>query len=110
LWDTVQNRPAGRDSCFGSTVTTSDSSSYVPQVGERFLGTVVKTTMFGAFVSLPPGGQGLLHITQIRKLYGGRPIKSIDDVIRVGDQIQVEIREIDERGKLSLMPVEVPGG
>jgi polyribonucleotide nucleotidyltransferase len=93
----------------GSTVTTSDSSSRVPQVGERFLGTVVKTTMFGAFVSLQPGSEGLLHITQIRKLYGGRPIKSIDDVIRVGDQIQVEIREIDERGKLSLMPVDVPG-
>jgi polyribonucleotide nucleotidyltransferase len=90
-------------------VTTSDGSSVVPQVGERFLGTVVKTTIFGAFVSLPPGSQGLLHITHIRKLYGGRPIKSIDDVIRVGDQIQVEIREIDERGKLSLIPVELSG-
>jgi polyribonucleotide nucleotidyltransferase len=86
-----------------------DGSSHVPQVGERFLGTVVKTTIFGAFVSLPPGSQGLLHITHIRKLHGGRPIKSIDDVIRVGDQVQVEIREIDERGKLSLIPVELSG-
>jgi polyribonucleotide nucleotidyltransferase len=90
-------------------VTTPDSSSYVPQVGERFLGTVVKTAIFGAFVSLPPGGTGLLHITQIRKLHGGRPIKNINDVINVGDEIQVEIREIDDHGKLSLMPVEGPG-
>jgi polyribonucleotide nucleotidyltransferase len=90
-------------------VTTSDSPSNVPQVGERFLGTVVKTTIFGAFVELSPGREGLLHISQIRKLYGGRPIKSVDELIRVGDKIQVEIREIDERGKLSLLPVAMPG-
>ena len=43
----------------------------MPEVGERFLGTVVKTTTFGAFVSLLPGKDGLLHISQIRKLHGG---------------------------------------
>ena len=79
----------------------------MPEVGERFLGTVVKTTTFGAFVSLLPGKDGLLHITQIRKLHGGRRIENIDDVIHIGDKIQVEIREIDDRGKLSLVPVEV---
>jgi polyribonucleotide nucleotidyltransferase len=76
-------------------------------VGERFLGTVVKTTTFGAFVSLLPGKDGLLHITQIRKLHGGARIDNIDDVVKVGDKIQVEIREVDDRGKLSLVPVEV---
>ena len=76
----------------------------MPEVGERFLGTVVKTTTFGAFVSLLPGKDGLLHITQIRKLHGGRRIENVDDVIHVGDKIQVEIREIDDRGKLSLVP------
>jgi polyribonucleotide nucleotidyltransferase len=76
-------------------------------VGERFLGTVVKTTTFGAFVSLLPGRDGLLHITQIRKLHGGARIDNVDDVIKVGDKIQVEIREVDDRGKLSLVPVEV---
>ena len=79
----------------------------MPEVGERFLGTVVKTTTFGAFVSLLPGKDGLLHITQIRKLHGGKRIENIDDVIHIGDKIQVEIREIDDRGKLSLVPVEV---
>ena len=79
----------------------------MPEVGERFLGTVVKTTTFGAFISLLPGKDGLLHITQIRKLHGGARIENVDDVIKVGDKIQVEIREIDDRGKLSLVPVEV---
>jgi polyribonucleotide nucleotidyltransferase len=83
------------------------ANPHMPEIGERFLGTVVKTTTFGAFVSLLPGKDGLLHITQVRKLHGGRRIENIDDVIKVGDKIQVEIREIDDRGKLSLVPVEV---
>ena len=83
------------------------ANPHVPEVGERFLGTVVKTTAFGAFVSLLPGKDGLLHITQIRKLHGGMRIENVDDVIKVGDKIQVEIREVDDRGKLSLVPVEV---
>jgi polyribonucleotide nucleotidyltransferase len=83
------------------------ANPHIPEVGERFLGTVVKTTTFGAFVSLLPGKDGLLHITQIRKLHGGARIENVDDVIKVGDKIQVEIREVDDRGKLSLVPVEV---
>src|SRR6201996_1612463 len=85
----------------------SIANPHMPEVGERFLGTVVKTTTFGAFVSLLPGKDGLLHITQIRKLHGGKRIENIDDVVHIGDKIQVEIREIDDRGKLSLVPVEV---
>ena len=83
------------------------ANPHIPEVGERFLGTVVKTTTFGAFISLLPGKDGLLHITQIRKLHGGARIDNVDDVIKVGDKIQVEIREVDDRGKLSLIPVEV---
>jgi polyribonucleotide nucleotidyltransferase len=85
----------------------SIANPHMPEVGERYLGTVVKTTTFGAFVSLLPGKDGLLHVSQIRKLHGGARIENIDDVIKVGDKIQVEIREIDDRGKLSLVPVEV---
>ncbi|HEY2315245.1 MAG TPA: polyribonucleotide nucleotidyltransferase [Streptosporangiaceae bacterium] len=83
------------------------ANPHIPEVGERFLGTVVKTTTFGAFISLLPGRDGLLHITQIRKLHGGQRIDNVDDVVKVGDKIQVEIREVDDRGKLSLVPVEV---
>ena len=77
----------------------------MPEVGERFLGTVVKTTTFGAFISLLPGKDGLLHISEVRKLVGGKRIDSVDDVVKVGQKIQVELKEIDPRGKLSLAAV-----
>lgn len=77
----------------------------MPEVGERYLGTVVKTTTFGAFVSLMPGKDGLLHISQIRKLAGGKRVENVEDVLGVGSKVQVEIAEIDSRGKLSLIPV-----
>jgi len=89
------------------TTINAIANPHMPEVGERFLGTVVKTTTFGAFISLLPGKDGLLHITQLRKLHGGARIDNVDDVVKVGDKIQVEIREIDDRGKLSLVPVEV---
>ncbi|HMC69527.1 MAG TPA: S1 RNA-binding domain-containing protein, partial [Mycobacteriales bacterium] len=81
----------------------------MPKVGERFLGTVVKTAAFGAFVSLLPGKDGLVHIS---KLGNGKRIGKVEDVVNVGDKIQVEIQEIDQRGKISLVPVQndVPAG
>ncbi|KRF42118.1 polyribonucleotide nucleotidyltransferase [Terrabacter sp. Soil811] len=81
----------------------------MPEVGERFLGTVVKTTTFGAFVSLLPGKDGLLHISEVRKLVGGKRIDSVDDVVKVGQKVQVELKEIDPRGKLSLAAVLAEG-
>ncbi len=77
----------------------------MPEVGERYLGTVVKTTNFGAFVSLLPGKDGLLHISKLRGLAGGRRVEAVEDVVAVGQKVQVEIAEIDDRGKLSLIPV-----
>jgi polyribonucleotide nucleotidyltransferase len=77
----------------------------MPEVGERYLGTVVKTTTFGAFVSLMPGKDGLLHVSQLRKIAGGKRVENVEDVVKVGDKLQVEIAEIDQRGKLSLIPV-----
>jgi polyribonucleotide nucleotidyltransferase len=69
------------------------------------MGTVVKTTTFGAFVSLVPGKDGLLHISQIRKMVGGKRVENVEDVLSVGQKVQVQISEIDPRGKLSLVPV-----
>jgi polyribonucleotide nucleotidyltransferase len=77
----------------------------LPEVGERYLGTVVKTTTFGAFVSLTPGKDGLLHISELRKLAGGKRVDNVEDVVSVGQKVQVEITKIDDRGKLSLAPV-----
>ena len=76
-----------------------------PEVGERYLGTVVKIAAFGAFVSLLPGKDGLLHISEVRKLAGGKRVENVEDVLGVGQKIQVEITKIDDRGKLSLAPV-----
>jgi polyribonucleotide nucleotidyltransferase len=79
----------------------------MPKVGERFLGTVVKTAAFGAFVSLLPGKDGLVHIS---KLGRGKRIGKVEDVVNVGDKLQVEIAEIDQRGKISLVLVEEEAG
>ncbi len=75
----------------------------LPKVGERFLGTVVKTAAFGAFVSLVPGKDGLVHIS---KLGNGKRIGKVEDVVKVGDKLRVEVTDIDNRGKISLIPVE----
>lgn len=76
-----------------------------PEVGEQFLGTVVKIATFGAFISLLPGKDGLLHVTEVRKLAGGKRVENVEDVLSVGQKILVKITKIDDRGKLSLEPV-----
>ncbi|MGA0568683.1 polyribonucleotide nucleotidyltransferase [Rathayibacter sp. KR2-224] len=76
-----------------------------PEVGDQFLGTVVKIATFGAFVSLLPGRDGLLHISEVRKLAGGKRVENVEDVLSVGQKILVEITKVDDRGKLSLQPV-----
>ncbi len=81
------------------------ANPHMPEIGERFVGTVVKTTSFGAFISLTPGKDGLLHISQVRRLVGGKRVEAVEDVLSVGQKVQVELAEIDPRGKLSLHAV-----
>ena len=76
-----------------------------PEVGEQFLGTVVKIATFGAFISLLPGKDGLLHVSEVRKLAGGKRVENVEDVLNVGQKLLVKITKIDDRGKLSLEPV-----
>jgi len=83
----------------------------LPKIGERFLGTVVKTTDFGAFVSLLPGRDGLVHISKLGK---GKRVAKVEDVVNVGDKLRVEIADIsaDNRGKgqkISLILVDEDG-
>jgi polyribonucleotide nucleotidyltransferase len=85
------------------------ANPHLPEVGERYLGTVVKTTNFGAFVSLTPGRDGLLHVSKMKALAGGKRVANPEDVVSVGQKIQVEIAEIDQRGKISLTPVVADG-
>nr|WP_241247617.1 MULTISPECIES: polyribonucleotide nucleotidyltransferase [Protofrankia] len=77
----------------------------LPEVGERYLGTIVKITIFGAFVSLTPGKDGLLHISKLKQLSGGKRVEKVEEVVQVGQKLQVEITDIDSRGKISLSPV-----
>jgi polyribonucleotide nucleotidyltransferase len=71
-------------------------------VGEHFTGTVVNTTTFGAFVNLVPGRDGLIHISKLGK---GKRLASVEDAVKVGDTIEVEVQDIDDRGKISLKPI-----
>ncbi len=81
------------------------ANPHVPTVGEKYEGKVVKTAAFGAFINLYPGKDGLLHISQLKKMAGGKRVEKVEDVLNVGDSVQVEINEIDPKGKLSLIPV-----
>ena len=83
----------------------ANANPQVPEIGERYLGTVVKTTTFGAFIYLTPGKDGLLHISELRKLNEGKRVTDVEDVLGVGQKVQVEITKVDDRGKLSLSPV-----
>ncbi|MBE6478510.1 MAG: polyribonucleotide nucleotidyltransferase [Propionibacteriaceae bacterium] len=87
------------------TMINAIANPTMPEMGERYLGTVVKLTSFGAFVSLLPGKDGLLHISKLRALNGGKRVEDAEDVLSVGQKLQVEITDIDDRGKLSLTPV-----
>jgi polyribonucleotide nucleotidyltransferase len=69
------------------------------QVGETYEGEVVNITKFGAFVNILPGRDGLLHIS---KMGGGKRIEKVEDVLALGDKVRVLVREIDDRGKVSL--------
>ena len=77
-------------------------------VGDKFNGSVVKLATFGAFVNLAPGKDGLLHISQIRKMHGGKRIENLEEVMKVGDKVEVVINEIDPKGKYSLVPANLP--
>ncbi len=78
----------------------------LPKAGDRYLGTVVKTAAFGAFISLVPGRDGLLHIS---KLGGGKRVDRVEDHLNVGDKVEVEIVDVDGRGKVYLDLVRPEG-
>ena len=81
----------------------------VPMAGERYYGTVVKTADFGAFVSLTPGSDGLLHISKLPKTEGKR-LNHADEAVNVGDKMWVEVVEVKDGRKFSLALVDGPDG
>jgi polyribonucleotide nucleotidyltransferase len=71
------------------------------EIGKTYTGRVVNITKFGAFVNILPGRDGLVHIS---KLGRGKRINAVEDVLGLGDEIEVTVEEIDDRGKVSLVP------
>jgi len=77
------------------------------ELGATYTGRVVNVTKFGAFVNILPGRDGLLHIS---KLGGGKRIDRVEDVINLGDEVEVRVDDIDNSGKLSLSMASEDGG
>ena len=75
------------------------------EVGETYQGRVVNITKFGAFVNILPGRDGLLHIS---KIGGGKRIDRVEDVLELGQEIEVVVEDVDPNGKISLKPVGAP--
>jgi polyribonucleotide nucleotidyltransferase len=76
------------------------------EVGDEYVGKVVKTTTFGAFVELTKGTDGLLHISNVSP---GERVESVEDVLNRGDEISVRVVEVDrERGRIGLRLAEDP--
>jgi polyribonucleotide nucleotidyltransferase len=71
------------------------------EIGKVYMGRVVNITKFGAFINILPGRDGLVHIS---KLGGGKRINSVEDVLELGQEFEVKVEEIDDRGKVSLVP------
>jgi len=80
-------------------------------VGAEYTGRVVNITKFGAFVNILPGRDGLLHIS---KIGGNKRIDRVEDVLELGQEVQVVVEDVDPNGKISLKPVgdgpEATGG
>jgi polyribonucleotide nucleotidyltransferase len=76
-------------------------------VGATYTGRVVNITKFGAFVNILPGRDGLIHIS---KMGGGRRIDKVEDVLALGDEIEVRVDDVDPNGKVSLTPTQALGG
>jgi len=72
------------------------------EVGEVYQGKVVNTTKFGAFVNILPGRDGLLHISKMSPLAGGKRVGQVEDVLDLGQSIEVRVEDIDPQGKVSL--------
>ena len=69
-----------------------------PEVGKIYKGKVVSIKDFGAFVNILPGIDGMLHISQI----SDKRLAKVEDALHIGDEINVRLEAIDDKGRLSL--------
>src|ERR1700704_4389774 len=75
------------------------------ELGAEYTGKVVNVTKFGAFVNILPGRDGLLHIS---KIGGGKRVERVEDVLNLGDEVEVRVDDIDPQGRVSLSLASQP--
>jgi polyribonucleotide nucleotidyltransferase len=75
----------------------------IPKEGDIFSGQVVNITSFGAFVKLTPAKDGLLHISQLKAINGAERVEKVEDVLEVGQKIDVKVKQVGRDGKISLI-------
>jgi polyribonucleotide nucleotidyltransferase len=110
--DTGNVQVSGLDSAkVDACVAAIQAMCETPKIGSRYTGTVKSVKDFGAFIEILPGVEGLCHISELAEGYVDR----VTDVVNVGDQIEVEIINVDDRGKIKLsrravlLPAEARG-
>lgn len=89
---------------------TSTPSAPSPKLGDRYTGTVKSLAVFGAFVSHPAGKDGLIPIRELRVLAGGARIERVEDVVHVGQQLEVQVISVKANGDFGLSIVRQPPG
>ena len=75
---------------------------FVPELGERYVGTVVRIMQFGAFVELTSTCDGMIHISKL----SSKRVERVEDVVNIGDRVEVEVIKIDEKGRVDLKLVK----
>jgi len=75
---------------------------FVPEIGERYQGTVVRIMQFGAFVEISSACDGMIHISKLST----KRVERVEDVVKIGDKVEVEVIKVDEKGRVDLKLVK----
>ena len=74
------------------------------EAGETYMGKVVRIMNFGAFIEILPGKDGLLHISKMAR----HRVEKVEDIMNIGDEVEVKVTEIDSQGRINLIRTELP--
>jgi len=94
---TVQVASADRESLMGARAEIEALCEEI-KVGQIYNGKVVSTKDFGAFIELAPGTDGMCHVSELAEGF----VKSVGDVVRIGDIVKVKVILVDEQGRIKL--------
>ncbi|MBR2391587.1 MAG: polyribonucleotide nucleotidyltransferase [Clostridia bacterium] len=98
---TVMISSANIDDCNAAKAIIEDIV-FVPEIGERYTGTVVRIMQFGAFVEISSSCDGMIHISKLST----KRVERVEDVVKIGDKVEVEVIKVDEKGRVDLKLVK----